>query len=85
MVKLVSIMEDGLGTIAKAIVCETAEEYKQFQTLIQRGANLWPDAPPAMKRLADLVTNGKVMQDYDAQSNVVFTPTAISKTSIMES
>jgi len=84
MVKLVTVMEDGLGTIAKAIVCETAEEYTQFQMLVQRGANLWPDAPPAMKRLADLVTSGKVMQDYDAQSNIVFTPTAISKASITE-
>lgn len=32
--------------------------------LVHRGANLWPDALPEIKGLADLVTNGKQMQDY---------------------
>ena len=32
--------------------------------LIHRGANLWPDAMPEIKGLADLVTSGKLMQDY---------------------
>lgn len=45
------------------------EYWIEFQELIQRGSNLWPDAPPEIKRFADLVTNGKVMQDYDAQSH----------------
>ena len=47
-----------------------AEDWKLFQVLVQRGANLWPDAPPQIKELADLVTNGKVMQDYFKQANV---------------
>lgn len=38
--------------------------WPQFQELVQRGANLWPDASPAIKEFADRVTNGKVMQDY---------------------
>lgn len=33
--------------------------------LMQRGANLWPDAMPEVKGLADLVTNGKLMQEYE--------------------
>lgn len=33
--------------------------------LLQRGANLWPDAMPEVKGLADLVTNGKLMQEYE--------------------
>jgi hypothetical protein len=41
--------------------------YGAFQELIQRGANLWPDAPPAIKEFADLVTSGRVMQDYRKQ------------------
>ena len=45
------------------------ESWKSFQELIQRGANLWPDAPPEIKEFADLVTNGKVMQDYYRQAN----------------
>ena len=39
-----------------------------FKNLIQRGANLWPDAPPEIKEFADLVTNGRVLQDYHAQN-----------------
>lgn len=42
-------------------------DWESFQELIQRGANLWPDAPPEIKDFADLVTNGKVMQDYYRQ------------------
>lgn len=47
--------------------------WKHFQELIQRGANLWPDAPPEIKEFADLVTNGKVMQDYYRQAAGVAT------------
>lgn len=38
-----------------------------FKELIQRGANLWPDAPAEIKELADLVTNGTILQDYRGQ------------------
>lgn len=38
-----------------------------FRELIQRGANLWPDAPPAMKQFADLVTTGHILQDYSTE------------------
>lgn len=38
-----------------------------FKQLIQRGANLWPDAPPEIKEFADLVTTGQVQQNYRAQ------------------
>lgn len=47
------------------------QERDAFKELIQRGANLWPDAPPAIKVLADLITNdGVVMQDYYKQAGV---------------
>lgn len=36
-----------------------------IKELLQRGANLWPDAMPEVKGLADLVTNGKLMQEYE--------------------
>jgi hypothetical protein len=44
------------------------DSWKSFQELIQRGANLWPDAPPEIKKFADLVTTGQVMQEYAPQS-----------------
>lgn len=40
---------------------------ERVRELIQRGANLWPDAPAEIKGLADLVTTSKIMQDYTTQ------------------
>lgn len=37
-----------------------------FRELVQRGANLWPDAPAEIKEFADIITNGKVQQQYAA-------------------
>ncbi len=36
----------------------------EFKELVQRGANLWPDASPEIKEFADVVTIGSAMQDY---------------------
>lgn len=47
-----------------AVIVDDATDLVAFKELIQRGANLWPDAPPAIKSLADMVTNGKEMQPY---------------------
>ncbi len=62
---------DGIGTAAKAIVATTDADYKLLQQVMHRATNLWPDAPAQVKRLSDVVTNGKVMQDYgpDAEEN----------------
>lgn len=46
------------------------EHEKDFTELIQRGSNLWPDASPAIKEFADVITNGAPMQDYYKQANV---------------
>lgn len=44
---------------------------EKFKELIYRGANLWPDAPPAIKEFADRICNdGVVMQDYYQQAGV---------------
>lgn len=57
-------VEDGLGTIAKGIIATTKDDWFMLQQIMQRATNLWPDAPPQVKRIADIVTNGHVMQDY---------------------
>lgn len=64
MIRLITLSEDGNGTFAKAIVADNQNDYKLLQELFQRAGNLWPDASPQIKRIVDLVTNGKVMQDY---------------------
>lgn len=39
-----------------------------FKELVFRATNLWPDAPPEIKRFSDLLLHGKVLQDYDSQN-----------------
>ena len=50
-----------------SIYIDTPESIARFQELIQRGANLWPDAHPELKAAADMVTTGKVWQPYQEQ------------------
>jgi hypothetical protein len=45
------------------------ESIEAFKQLVQRGANLWPDAPASIKGFADLVTTGTIMQDYKSQEH----------------
>lgn len=63
-ITLKTMVEDGLGTEAKVVWIDTAEDFYQFQKLIQQGSNLWPDAPASIKRFADMVTVGRVQQEY---------------------
>lgn len=46
------------------LVIESAKEWKEFQDLLFRGANLNPDLSASMKAFVDLVCNGQVMQNY---------------------
>lgn len=62
--RVITVVEDRLGTVSKSVVAETAEDWKLLQEVFQRATNLWPDAPPSVKHISDVVTNGKPMQDY---------------------
>ena len=72
MITLHRIVGD-IGTVGFSIIVDDAEDMKSFQALVQRGANLWPDAPPSIKAFADEVTSGKVLQDYSKQDTSVKT------------
>lgn len=50
-----------------SIIYVRQEHKAELKELIQRGANLWPDASPAIKEFADMVTSGKILQDYRKQ------------------
>lgn len=63
-ITLKTMVEDGLGTEAKVVWISSQDDYKLFQELVQRATNLWPDAPASIKRFADMVTVGKVQQEY---------------------
>lgn len=51
----------------QTIVLDSAQSIARFKELVQRGANLWPDAPAEIKEAADLITNGTILQDYRGQ------------------
>ena len=53
----------------KTTVTIESADLAGFKELIQRGANLWPDAPASIKEFADLVTSGTIRQDYYKQTN----------------
>jgi len=53
---------------AFVILVDSPESIENFKQLIQRGANLWPDAQPEIKEFADLITNGRIFQDYGSQA-----------------
>jgi hypothetical protein len=41
---------------------------KAFNEMVQRGTNLWPDAHPVIKELADIITVGVIQQNYQEQN-----------------
>ncbi len=51
------------------LMIDGKDDCEFFKQLVQNGANLWDQAPPSMKELADLVTSGKKMQEYDKMSD----------------
>lgn len=46
------------------IIVDGTEDVDAFKKMVQRGTNLWPDAPVSIKEFADVVTNSQLMQDY---------------------
>lgn len=51
----------------QCIIIDSAQSIARFKELVQRGANLFPDAHPELKEFADLITNGTILQDYRGQ------------------
>jgi hypothetical protein len=56
--------EGGCDNRRIIIEVEGDASIRQFQELVQRATNLWPDAHPEVKEFADIVTEGRVLQDY---------------------
>lgn len=57
-------LEEDINVPQPVIIRVDTASWKAFQELVQRGANLWPDAPAAIKRFADDVTTGHAQQSY---------------------
>jgi len=50
------------------IIWSTKQHLEAIKQMVHRAVNTWPDAPPEIKELADLVTVGHVQQDYKSQA-----------------
>lgn len=50
-----------------------AESIALFKQMVRRANNCWDTAPAEMKEFSDVVTEGRILQDYQAQSPL--TPT----------
>lgn len=61
---MITVTEISNGIV---IIIDQSEDLDSFKKLIQRGANLWPDAPASIKGFADIITVGHIQQDYSAQ------------------
>lgn len=75
MITVHRIADDKGFTQGVTIIVDTAASLKGFIELVQRGANLWPDASSELKEFADLITgtaDGKLgdrLQDYKKLAN----------------
>lgn len=52
------------------IIIDGKDSCKNFKEMIQRGTNLWPDAQPEIKELADQVTNNNWISDAKPHGNM---------------
>lgn len=51
-----------IGADGFIILVDGAESTEQFKQLVHRATNLWPDATPEIKELADQITNFDIME-----------------------
>lgn len=49
------------------IIWATKAHVDAIKQMVHRATNLWPDAPPEIKELADLITVGHIQQNYHVQ------------------
>lgn len=67
MITVHRLTDDDSDTIGFVLVVDDAVDMVGFKELVQRGSNLWPDAPASIKSFADMITNGREMQPYANQ------------------
>lgn len=58
-----------LGTVRVATVRIVGDEdIALFQRLVNRALGTWDNAPAQIKEFGDMVTEGKILQDYQSQA-----------------
>ena len=65
------VHRDPEGEIAELKFSVTKESLPRFTRLINNGLNCADQAHPELKELGDMLTHGKVLQDYYSQQGLV--------------
>ena len=65
------VSRDPAGEIAEIHFSVTKESIPRFTALIDRALNCADQAHPELKELGDMLTHGRVVQDYYAQQGLV--------------
>lgn len=60
----VEVHRDPANNFAELKFSITAESIPGFIDLISRGLNCFPNVHPELKELGDMLTHGKILQDY---------------------
>lgn len=60
----VEVHRNTANNLAELKFSITAESIPSFTELINRGLNCSPNVHPELKELGDMLTHGKVLQDY---------------------
>lgn len=58
------VSRDSSEAISEIHFSVTAESLPNFTKLVNRALNCWPNAPAELKQLGDMLTEGKILQDY---------------------
>lgn len=62
----VEVHRDSVNEIAELKLSITAESLPGFSTLISQALNCSPNVHPELKELGDMLTHGRILQDYYA-------------------
>ena len=69
--KLIETTDETIGLVLYADgaiqLNVSPQSLPDFKLLVQRAMNTWPDAPAELKEFADLLLEGKILQDYKSQ------------------
>ena len=63
LISVIKLQETG-----QTLLAIPEELLPHFQELIRKGMNCWDRAHPELKKFADILEYGQVLQDYDAQA-----------------
>lgn len=71
MIKCIDTTDESIGIVivdsGHLTVYLSPKALPAFKSLVQRAMNTWPDAPAELKEFADLLLEGKILQDYKSQ------------------